>query len=474
MSEYQYLEETNLTLTRALGRPRTALDIGCGRGQNTAELKNRGTHVVGLENFKEAAATARTRLDEVFEVDIESNEALAPLTGRSFDLLVFGDVLEHTRDPKAVVERFLPLLSDGGHVVISLPNVAAWTVRLQLLTGRWRYADRGILDRTHLRFFDRESAMQLARDCGLELMWAGSNPLLARAGSELVRDLVMQNASSGGGGGALQDSPMYQAYLKYLRPVEGVVADVAPNLLGFQHVVVARKTPARRKLSLTVGMISMNEEGAVGGVIDEIRKQVPDAEVLLVDSSKDKTPDIATARGARVLRQFPPRGYGPAMTRLLYSATTDLIITMDCDGTYPANRIVELRERIENGADLVNTTRTAHRPKAMPLANFVANRVFAATAQVMHGVNTTDLHSGMRAYRTSMLRALDPFEKGAALPVELLVVPVRRGYRVEEVEIDYFERVGTTTLQRFDSTKWTFKRLVSSYERGGQWGGKND
>jgi Glycosyl transferase family 2 len=232
-------------------------------------------------------------------------------------------------------------------------------------------------------------------------------------------------------------------------------------------MVVARRPPARRALSLTVGMISMNEEGAVGKVIDGIRGHVPAAEILLVDSSKDRTPEIAEARGARVLRQFPPRGYGPAMTRLLYSATTDVIVTMDCDGTYPADRIAELHRRVEEGADLVNTSRTHHWSGAMPFPNFLANRTFAAVSGVVHGVRTTDVHSGMRAYRTSMLRGMYVEEKGLALPVELMIAPARHGYRVEDVNIDYFERIGTTTLQRWNSTVWTFRRIARAAWMGG-------
>ena len=224
--------------------------------------------------------------------------------------------------------------------------------------------------------------------------------------------------------------------------------------------VVARKLPSRKRLSLTVGMISMNEAGAVAGVIDGIRAHAKDAEILLVDSSKDETPQIAERKGARVVRQFPPRGYGPAMHRLLYEATGDVIITMDCDGSYPADRIPALHEMIEAGEDLVNATRVRHRPKAMPFANFVANRVFAAAARVMHGIPTTDLHSGMRAYRTSMLRGFQVDPNGAALPVDLLVVPARLGYRIVEVEIPYLERVGASSLHRFDSTMWTFRRLA--------------
>ena len=232
-------------------------------------------------------------------------------------------------------------------------------------------------------------------------------------------------------------------------------------------LTIARRPPERRKLSLTVGMISMNEAAAVGKVIDEIHAQNLGADVLLVDSSKDETPAIAESKGARVVRQVPPRGYGPAMTRLLYAATTDVVVTMDCDGTYPANRIGELHARIEQGADLVNASRTHRRPKAMPLSNYVANRTFAAVAGVVHRYWTTDLHSGMRAYRTSMLRGIHVPEKGQALPVELLLVPARHGYRVEDVPIEYFERIGATTLHRWESTKWTFRRIANAALRGG-------
>jgi Glycosyl transferase family 2 len=246
------------------------------------------------------------------------------------------------------------------------------------------------------------------------------------------------------------------AELHGIAELEPLAPDPAAGILVF------RRRPVRRKLSLTVGMISMNEAGAVGRVVDEILAQAPGAEVLLVDSSKDETPDIARAKGARVVRQFPPRGYGPAMWRLLTEATTDVIVTMDCDGTYPADKILELHRRIEEGADLVNATRTRSRPKAMPLANYIANRVFAGTARVLHGLPTTDIHSGMRAYRTSMLRALDLVTAAKALPVDLLVVPARLGYHVVEVEIPYFERVGETTLNRYDDTVWTFKRLLGA------------
>ena len=202
-------------------------------------------------------------------------------------------------------------------------------------------------------------------------------------------------------------------------------------------------------MKLTVSMITMNEEGAVAKVIGDIRRVAPGAEILLVDSSKDRTAEIAQELGCRVIKQFPPQGYGPAMDRAVREASGDVVITLDCDDTYPVDVIPRLVEWIEQGYDLVNTTRTWRRPKAMPLANFLANRAFALTARILHGLKTTDVHSGMRAYRKSMIDAVRWTPRGAALPVDMYVIPFRRGFRVTEIPIDYRERIGTTTLHRF-------------------------
>ncbi|MDP9195095.1 MAG: glycosyltransferase family 2 protein [Acidobacteriota bacterium] len=212
-------------------------------------------------------------------------------------------------------------------------------------------------------------------------------------------------------------------------------------------------------MKLTVSMITMNEEGAVAKVIHDIRRVAPDAEVLLVDSSKDRTAEIAQNLGCRVIKQFPPQGYGPAMDRAVREANGDIVITLDCDDTYPVEAIPEMMRLMDEGYDLVNTTRVWRRPQAMPFANFIANRVFALGARIMHGLKTTDVHSGMRAYRKTMIDNVQWTAKGAALPVDMYVIPHRLGYRIAEIPIDYRERIGTTTLHRFSSTLWTFKRL---------------
>lgn len=214
---------------------------------------------------------------------------------------------------------------------------------------------------------------------------------------------------------------------------------------------------------VSVAMITMNEEGAIAKVISDIRRAVPDAEIVIVDSSKDRTPEIAQELGARVIRQFPPKGYGPAMDLVLRSASGEVVVTMDCDDTYPAADIPRLAAMVlVDGWDLVDGSRLEHKPAAMPWTNFLANWGFALLASILFGRRITDLHSGMRAYRRAIIDQLGHRPQGAALPVELLLIAFRRGFRVTSIFIPYRERVGVSTLRPWNGAKWTLKRILSA------------
>jgi len=214
---------------------------------------------------------------------------------------------------------------------------------------------------------------------------------------------------------------------------------------------------------ISVAMISMNEEKAVAGVIHDIQTALSgrEHEIVIVDSSSDRTPEIAVQLGARVIRQFPPRGYGRAMAKVLKESRGDVIVTLDCDGTYPTSDITRIANMVLSGeCDLVNASRLEHRPAAMPLPNYIANWAFAMTGRLILGVKSTDLHSGMRAYSREIIDRLEFDPNGPALPVELLLKPALAGFRVREVFIPYSERIGVTTLNRFSSTVWTFRRIL--------------
>jgi glycosyltransferase involved in cell wall biosynthesis len=213
---------------------------------------------------------------------------------------------------------------------------------------------------------------------------------------------------------------------------------------------------------ISVAMITMNEEGAVASVIRDIRQAVGEREheIVIVDSSRDRTAEIAEQLGARVIRQFPPQGYGRAMDRVLKESRGAVVVTLDCDGTYPASEIPRLADMVLTGeCDLVNASRLEKRPPSMPLANYLANWLFAFTGHVLLGVQSTDLHSGMRAYSREIIERVEFDPNGPALPVDLMLKPALTGFRVREIFIPYGERIGVTTLRRFESTVWTFRRI---------------
>ncbi len=209
-------------------------------------------------------------------------------------------------------------------------------------------------------------------------------------------------------------------------------------------------------------MITMNEEKAVASVIADIRAALEDREheIVIVDSSRDRTAEIAEQLGARVVRQFPPQGYGNAMARVLRECRGEVAVTLDCDGTYPAGEIPRMADMVLSGdCDLVNASRLERRPSSMPWPNYLANWLFAVTGRLLVGVKSTDLHSGMRAYSQQVIERVKVDPNGPALPVELLLKPALLGFRIAEIFIPYGERIGETTLRRWDSTVWTFRRI---------------
>jgi len=139
------------------------LDAGCATGYLARELTARGCVVVGAEADPAAAAAAQPHCAEVVPGDLEGEPARAALRALApFDALVCGDVLEHLRDPWDALAFLATLLRPGASAAISVPNVAHWTGRRALLRGRFPYAEHGLFDRTHLRFFTRAGARELA------------------------------------------------------------------------------------------------------------------------------------------------------------------------------------------------------------------------------------------------------------------------------------------------------------------------
>ena len=173
MSESPYQLKTDPYSSHAVilsrlgeGHGRRALDVGAADGFLAELLTRQGWQVTALERDPAQAAKARGRCHEVIVADLDQ---AAPRLEGSFDAIVYGDVLEHLNDPLPVLVALDRALSPDGRVIVSVPNVAHLWVRLSLAMGRWDYADRGILDRTHLRFFTKRTLGAFLRDAGLRV-----------------------------------------------------------------------------------------------------------------------------------------------------------------------------------------------------------------------------------------------------------------------------------------------------------------
>ncbi|CAM4275603.1 class I SAM-dependent methyltransferase [Paenibacillus alkaliterrae] len=128
------------------------LDVGCGEGYLGATLKNMyGSKVYGIEYFPSSAKEAEKKLDRVYCADIEDFDF--PFEHNQFDYIIFGDVLEHLKNPWLTLSKVKPYLKPQGSIVVSIPNVGHISILAELISGTWTYTEEGLLDKTHYRFF---------------------------------------------------------------------------------------------------------------------------------------------------------------------------------------------------------------------------------------------------------------------------------------------------------------------------------
>lgn len=236
-TNYQYFEDVNWGLLRLWGNRKDldVLDVGCGFATTSRSIADRGNRVTGIESSAEAVTVARSRVSDVIHADLQDlPEVKRALGERRFDVIIFADVLEHLAWPIGVLRGYLDLLKEGGSVIISLPNVGLWSVRLNLLLGRFRYEETGVLDRTHLRFFTRRSAREMIEQAGLKVVCRTYNPGLVRPFVPLAKKIL------GGGEShdptALLESRSYKLYLRTVYPVERIVSGLWPGGLAFQMI----------------------------------------------------------------------------------------------------------------------------------------------------------------------------------------------------------------------------------------------
>ncbi len=204
---------------RALPAGRRLLDLGAAGGHLGRAVRDHCSYLAGVEADPAVLPTARQGYDDWLSADALSAGSWA----QPFDVVVCADLLEHLPEPERLLERISTWLAPGGTLLVSLPNVANFAVRAALLGGRFRYAERGILDRTHLRFFTRSTGKELLEQAGFRV--AAAEP------TAMPYELALP---------ALARPPWRGAVRSFARRS----AQLFPTLFGYQFVYEATRESA--------------------------------------------------------------------------------------------------------------------------------------------------------------------------------------------------------------------------------------
>ncbi len=158
---------SHAAMLRMIGFNKRVLEVGCASGHMSEMLSAQGCAVVGIEIDAAVVEPALPWLERVVVGNIEDEALWDELDGELFDAVLFGDVLEHLKDPLRALRNSVRHLQPSGMIVLSVPNIAHVDVKIALTKGTFPYSETGLLDRTHVVFFTKESLLKLIRDAGL-------------------------------------------------------------------------------------------------------------------------------------------------------------------------------------------------------------------------------------------------------------------------------------------------------------------
>lgn len=291
------------------------LDVGCARGRLGRALKaeRRECHVTGVELNANAASDAEKVLDRVIRgrIDDLPTDEIAP---ESFDCIVFADVLEHLRNPRAVLEKCQTWLAPGGSIVVSVPNSRHHSVVTGLIEGNWTYERAGLLDDDHMRCFTRRELEKLFYRSGLELDVLQSVP------GPGYRDWELKGRPKHVRAGSLS--------------IECRDERDAGEFFVYQYLARAQRRSVKNHELTSIVIVTFNQLAFTKECIDSILLRTDEPiELILVDNgSTDGTPDyLRSISGAKVILNDDNRGFAPAVNQGLQVATGRQLMLLNND-----------------------------------------------------------------------------------------------------------------------------------------------
>ena len=205
---FEQLEKTN--------KEARVLDFGAGTGVMGEKLQELGVDNIYAVDIDDEACANLTKTYK------QACTELKDIKQEEFDLILLLDILEHLTHPEDFLRAISKRLSTGGTILISLPNIAHWSIRFSLLLGFFEYTDRGLLDRTHYNHFNRRRVKRMIgnmSDLNIEEMRASTSPV-----EFVLPDFIC-------------DTKVFQ----YLSKFRLTLANIFPGLLGYQHLIRIKK-----------------------------------------------------------------------------------------------------------------------------------------------------------------------------------------------------------------------------------------
>jgi len=193
------------------------IEIGCSSGAMAREFKfiSPKCNYLGVEIMPLYSELAKRYCDEVLLMDIEDASESFFIRNSERDCWIFGDTLEHLRDPWSVLKRIRAVIPETGTVLACIPNVQHWTVQAKISTGDFKYQTSGLLDKTHLRFFTRKTIYEMFDDAGFKII-DGLTRILIDPSQDKFLPIIGQMAAAAGENPeiAIEEAKIFQFIIK--------------------------------------------------------------------------------------------------------------------------------------------------------------------------------------------------------------------------------------------------------------------
>lgn len=308
------------------------LDVGCGAGMLGKALKEQNSQrlVVGIEMNEEAFYYAQINIDQAYQAELETFDP--PFSQGEFDCIIFADILEHLKNPWEITRRYATFLNPGGLMIVSIPNIRYLPILRQVAElGSWQYQDEGILDRTHLRFFTKNSFIELLDQANIacnSVFYLGGQELHPPGPEGIVKlgNLSLANVSE-------EDFRELWAYQILFKGV-------------YQPITAAVKSePQSSKFTGSLGKINSGKVSLVVPWWDhsdllevwELNlKHLEDIEIIFIDNgsaaqAKVELQEFCSKHNIRLIRNETNRGFSAANNQGTEIATGEYILFLNND-----------------------------------------------------------------------------------------------------------------------------------------------